>query len=286
MKAVWLKEFGRARGAGRGDAPDPVAGPGQALIEVAFANITFVETQVPASGFGPFKTELPMIPGNGVGGVVTSVGAEADAPARQAGGREHRRFGRLCRARRGGCRRALRGPDGLALDSAVALLADGRTATMLVRAAGLRDGERVLVEAAAGGVGTLLVQLARAAGARVVAAAGGASQGRAGARPRRRRGGRLPGAGLAGAGARGHWRGGCRLRRGRRRLGRSAFELLDRAGGWSASGWRAASGQGSPDEAAAGRGVDADRSARPTPEETRASHQERWPRRRPAGCAR
>ena len=65
-------------------------------------------------------------------------------------------------------------PDGLDLDSAVALLADGRTAMLLAGTVGLRSGERVLVEAAAGGVGTLLVQLARAAGARVVAAAGGA----------------------------------------------------------------------------------------------------------------
>jgi NADPH:quinone reductase len=54
----------------------------------------------------------------------------------------------------------------------VALLADGRTALGLVRRAGLRAGETVLVEAAAGGVGTLLVQLARHAGARVVALAG------------------------------------------------------------------------------------------------------------------
>ncbi|TDD68559.1 NADPH:quinone reductase, partial [Actinomadura darangshiensis] len=64
-------------------------------------------------------------------------------------------------------------PDGLALDDAVALLADGRTATMMLRAAQPREGERVLVEAAAGGVGTLLVQLAKASGATVVAAAGG-----------------------------------------------------------------------------------------------------------------
>ena len=64
-------------------------------------------------------------------------------------------------------------PEGLAIDAAVALLADGRTATMLVDAAGVRGGDRVLVEAAAGGVGTLIVQLARAAGARVIGAAGG-----------------------------------------------------------------------------------------------------------------
>jgi NADPH:quinone reductase-like Zn-dependent oxidoreductase len=47
-------------------------------VLVAFANITFVETQFRASGTGPFKAELPMVLGNGVGGVVTSVGAGVD----------------------------------------------------------------------------------------------------------------------------------------------------------------------------------------------------------------
>ena len=60
----------------------------------------------------------------------------------------------------------------MAVRDAVALLADGRTALALTGRAALRAGETVLVEAAAGGVGTLLVQLARRAGARVVALAG------------------------------------------------------------------------------------------------------------------
>ncbi|GII23066.1 zinc-binding dehydrogenase [Planosporangium mesophilum] len=174
MRAVWLTEFGGPGVLVEGDAPDPVAGPGQALVEVAYANITFVETQFRASGAGPFRAELPMIPGNGVGGVVTSVGGEADrslvgkrviGSTGGSGGYAERvavDAGALIEV-----------PDGVALDTAVALLADGRTAMLLVRAAGLRDGDRVLVEAAAGGVGTLLVQLARAAGATVVAAAGG-----------------------------------------------------------------------------------------------------------------
>jgi NADPH2:quinone reductase len=59
------------------------------------------------------------------------------------------------------------------VDEAVALLADGRTALALVEAAAPRSGETVLVEAAAGGVGSLLVQLLHAAGARVIALAGG-----------------------------------------------------------------------------------------------------------------
>jgi len=63
-------------------------------------------------------------------------------------------------------------PDAVTMRNAVALLADGRTALALAARAGLRAGETVLVEAAAGGVGTLLVQIARNAGARVVALAG------------------------------------------------------------------------------------------------------------------
>jgi NADPH2:quinone reductase len=174
MRAVWLREFGDPEVLVAEDTPEPVVGPGQALIEAAYANITFVETQLRA-GAGPYQPKLPIILGNGVGGVVTSVGAEAD----------RRLVGRRVVSSTGGsggyaervavdASSLFEVPDGLELDSAVALLADGRTATMLIWAAGLRAGDRTLVEAAAGGVGTLLVQLANAAGARVVAAAGGA----------------------------------------------------------------------------------------------------------------
>jgi NADPH2:quinone reductase len=67
-------------------------------------------------------------------------------------------------------------PEGVSLTDATALLADGRTATGLIEVGAPRAGETVLIEAAAGGVGSLLVQLARAAGARVIAAAGGAAK--------------------------------------------------------------------------------------------------------------
>ena len=82
------------------------------------------------------------------------------------------RGGRLRRARGGRRGAAIDVPDGLSLRDAVALLADGRTALSLVGRAGLAAVETVLVETAGGGVGTLLVQLARQAGARVVALAG------------------------------------------------------------------------------------------------------------------
>jgi NADPH2:quinone reductase len=176
MRVVWLKEFGPPEALVPGEAPDPVAGAGQVVVAVAFAGITFVETQVRA-GRSPFPLPpeaLPMIPGNGVGGVVAGTGTGVDAAL--AGRRVVSGTG----GRGGYAEKAaveasglVEVPEGVGLDEAVALLADGRTAMALARAARIAAGERVLVLAAAGGVGSLLVQLARTAGARVLAAAGG-----------------------------------------------------------------------------------------------------------------
>ncbi|MBO2454552.1 zinc-binding dehydrogenase [Actinomadura barringtoniae] len=174
MRAVWLKEFGGPEVLEIGDAPDPVPGPGQALIDVAYANITFVETQFRSGKPGPFKAKPPMIPGNGVGGVVAEVGEGVDP------GLVGTRVVSSLKGEGGYAERVVMDaealievPDGLAIDDAVALLADGRTAKIMMRSAAPKPGERVLVEAAAGGVGHVLVQLAKAAGATVVAAAGG-----------------------------------------------------------------------------------------------------------------
>jgi NADPH2:quinone reductase len=154
-------------------APEPQAG--QLLIEVEIANITFIETQLRA-GRAPnpaMLRALPMIPGNGVGGVVSAVGAEVN-PAlvgtrvvASTGG-----AGAYAEQAVAEAEAAVAMPAELTTADAVALLADGRTALSLIRAAGVTAGETVLVESAAGGVGSLLVQLARSAGARVLATAG------------------------------------------------------------------------------------------------------------------
>jgi NADPH2:quinone reductase len=174
VRVVWLTKFGDPSVLVAGEAPDPVPGPGQVLIDVAYANITFIETQFRATGAGPFNLEPPLVPGNGVGGVIAAVGPDTDA------GLVGRRVVTSLKGTGGYASRVVidagapfEVPDGLALDEAVALLADGRTATMLIRTAGISPGERVLIEAAAGGVGSLAIQLAKAAGARVIAAAGG-----------------------------------------------------------------------------------------------------------------
>ena len=176
MRAAVLHAFGPPENLRAEDHEDPRPAERQVLIDVELASVTFVETQLRA-GHPPHPAmapELPVVLGNGVGGVVLAVGDGVDATL--AG----RRVVTTTGGRGGYAQRAVADedllievPDGLELADAVALLADGRTALMLFEAANVEPGETVLVEAAAGGVGSLLVQLAAGAGARVVAAAKG-----------------------------------------------------------------------------------------------------------------
>lgn len=174
MRAIWLRAFGTPSELRIEDTPEPEPSPGTALVDVAYAAITFVETQIRA-GTGPFRPELPTIPGNGVGGVVRAVGAGLDPAlvgARVVGSTGGSGgYAEVASIPSGVLYRV---PGGLALDAAVAVLADGRTAGLLIESASLTPGDRVLIEAAAGGVGSLLIQLAKAAGATVIALAGGA----------------------------------------------------------------------------------------------------------------
>jgi NADPH2:quinone reductase len=170
VRAVVIREFGPPEVLEPAEVAEVEAGPGEVVIDVEFANVTFVETQVRA-GRPPHPSMLPALPailGNGVGGTVASAGAGAGrrvmASLNGTGGYAERAVSPASRL--------IEVPDGVALRDAVALLADGRTALALAGRAELRAGETVLVEAAAGGVGSLLVQIARNAGARVVARAG------------------------------------------------------------------------------------------------------------------
>ena len=170
MRAVVIREFGPPEVLKPAEVAEVRAEPDQVVIEVEFANVTFVETQVRA-GRPPHPSMLPALPailGNGVGGTVGEgspwAGRQVVASLNGTGGYAERAVSPVARL--------IGIPDGLAMRDAVALLADGRTALALARHADLRAGETVLVEAAGGGVGTLLVQIARRVGARVVALAG------------------------------------------------------------------------------------------------------------------
>ncbi len=175
MRAAVIRRFGPPEVLTIESMPDPPAAPGEVVIAVRYAGVTFVETQVRA-GRPPnpaMTPQLPTIPGNGVAGTITRVGE----------GTDHGLIGRAVVSTTGGsggyaeqvavdAGLPIAIPDGVAMRDAIALLADGRTALALARAARIAPGETVIIEAAAGGVGSCLIQLARTAGATVVAGVG------------------------------------------------------------------------------------------------------------------
>ncbi|MEU6259041.1 zinc-binding dehydrogenase [Streptomyces sp. NPDC047043] len=171
-----MKEFGGPEVLVPVDLPDPVPGPGEVLIDVAYADTIFVETQV-RSGWGRdyFPVTPPYVPGGGVSGTVTALGPEVPE---EWLGRRVTSFVQGSYASRAvaGVSGLTVVPEGLDLLTAAALVHDGVTAAGLMELTGVAAGERVLILGASGGMGTLLVQLARGLGARVVGLARGAEK--------------------------------------------------------------------------------------------------------------
>jgi NADPH2:quinone reductase len=175
MLIVEVEAFGGPEVLACREVPDLVAGPGEAVIDVAVVPVLFLDTQIRsghASDWFPIKP--PYVPGVGVAGRVASVGDGADAGwvgrpvVAGTGGR-----GGYAEQAAVPAEELVPIPDGLGVEEAAALQNDGRTALRLFQAAEIQPGGTVLVTAAAGGLGVLAVQLAHRAGARVVGAARG-----------------------------------------------------------------------------------------------------------------
>jgi NADPH2:quinone reductase len=153
----------------RVDRPGP--GPGQALVRVAAAGVNYADVAA-RRGVYPLFGELPATVGFEAAGTVQAVGPGGDDAL----------VGRRVVAMGPGAyaeylladaASLIPVPDGLDPTRAAAFAAQGLTAYGMLHAAGLRAGETVLVHAAAGGVGSLAVQVARLLGAdRVVGTAG------------------------------------------------------------------------------------------------------------------
>jgi NADPH:quinone reductase len=182
MRVVEVTKFGGPEVLALRELPDPVAGPGQLVIDVAAVDVLFVDTRLRA-GWGKewFQVEPPYVPGNGVAGVVRSVGADVDEAwiGRRVLAHTGKNNGRTPVG--GYAEQAVMAvsevepvPDPLGLPEALTLLHDGPTVVLALSSAKVRPGERVLINAASGSLGTLLVPLVKAAGAEVVGAARGA----------------------------------------------------------------------------------------------------------------
>ncbi|RIQ18879.1 zinc-binding dehydrogenase [Jiangella rhizosphaerae] len=181
MHAIRLHEFGPAENLRYEQVPDPVPAAGQVRVAVEASGVHLIDTTLRAGQGGGGSLPLPAlpsIPGREVAGTVDSVGDGVD-PAWVG----RRVVAHLGGAGAGYARLAVVPveslhvlPDGLAADAAVAMIGTGRTAVGVLAAAALTADDVVLVTAAAGGLGSLLVQAGRNAGAVVVGVAGGAEK--------------------------------------------------------------------------------------------------------------
>jgi NADPH2:quinone reductase len=166
VKAIQLQEFGGPEKLEYRDLPDPEPGPGEALVEVSRVGVNFADTHATRNDYLA-EQRLPLIPG-------------AEVSGRAADGR---RVAALLGS--GGYAQRVAAPEATLIpipdevddEQAAAILLQGLTAMALVeRCARIEPGEALVVEAAAGGTGTLAVQLGKRAGARVIGLASSAEK--------------------------------------------------------------------------------------------------------------
>ena len=184
MKAVVLTGTGGYDVLQVQERPDPPVGPGEVRIAVKAAGINFADTMARV-GLYPDAPKPPCVLGYEVAGEVESVGdGVSEFAGRRPGRRRHalRRPGRAGHRPRGpGIRRCL---PALSFEQGAAIPVNYGTAyAALILMGSLRKGDRVLIHAAAGGVGIAATQIARNAGAEIF---GTASPVQARGDPRRR----------------------------------------------------------------------------------------------------
>ena len=172
MRAVLCKQFGPPEDLVIDEVADPTPGPGEVLIEVKAAPVTFPDTLMLEDKY-QFKADLPYIPGGEVAGTVTAIGA--DVTGIEVGERVVSGLGAVggyaefAVAKENAVRKL---PDGVGFAESTGLLyAHGTTYYGLKERADLQPGESLLVLGAGGHVGLSAVEIGKLMGARVIAAA-------------------------------------------------------------------------------------------------------------------
>ncbi|MEV8568989.1 NADP-dependent oxidoreductase [Streptomyces sp. NPDC051322] len=177
MKAISYREYGGPEVLEYGERPEPKLGPDSVLVQVRAAAVNPVDVKARAGYLdGAMETVFPVIPGWDVAGIVVRPGA---AVPEFAAGDEVMGYLREDFLSRGTfaefvaapVRTLARKPAGLSFEEAAGLPLTGLTAYQVLRALEIRSDDTVLVHAAAGGVGSMAVQLALHNGARVIGTA-------------------------------------------------------------------------------------------------------------------
>ncbi len=159
MKAIQITQFGGPEVMQLVDLPDPVPTDAEELIEVSCIGINYADTHQTENSY-LLKQTLPLIPGLEVVGK-TSSGRRVLAGATTGG------YAQKALAPKAMC---VDIPDSVSDEQAIAMLVQGTTAWHILKTMShVQPGESVVVQAGAGGVGTLAIQLAKMWGAKVIA---------------------------------------------------------------------------------------------------------------------
>jgi NADPH2:quinone reductase len=170
MKAIQVSQTGGPEVLVLADVPEPKAKPNEAVVQIKTAGVNFIDVYFRE---GRYPAPLPFINGQEAAGVVTEVGSDVqtfkpgDRVAYTGALGSYAEYAAVPESR------LVKIPEGLSFDQAAAAMLQGMTAHYLLQSTyKLQSGETALIHAAAGGVGSLLVQMAKKIGARVIATAG------------------------------------------------------------------------------------------------------------------
>jgi NADPH:quinone reductase len=170
MKAIQVQKTGGPEVLTLADVAEPQAKPNEAVVRIEAIGVNFIDVYYRE---GRYPAPLPFVVGQEAAGVVASVGS--DAGGVKVGDRVayHGQLGSYAELAAVPADRLVKIPDAVSTRDAAAAMLQGMTAHYLVHSTyRLQRGETALVHAAAGGVGLLLVQMAKQIGARVIGTAG------------------------------------------------------------------------------------------------------------------
>jgi NADPH2:quinone reductase len=171
MKAIVCKAWGLPETLTVEELPDPEAAPGHVVLDVQAAGVNFPDVLI-IQGKYQYKPALPFTPGNEVSGVVRAVG---DGVSGYKVGDKVIAFsahGAFAQQLAVPAQALMPMPPGMDFDTAAAItLTYGTSHHAVVDRAALKAGETMLVLGAAGGVGLAAIEIGKALGARVIAAA-------------------------------------------------------------------------------------------------------------------
>lgn len=170
MKAIQVQKTGGPEALTLVDIPVPKPKPNEALVQLKAIGVNFIDVYFRE---GRYPAQTPFVPGQEASGVVTEVGAEVhdlkpgDRVAYAGALNSYAEYAVIA------AERLVRIPDKVSFEQAAAAMLQGMTAHYLLHSSyPLKKGETALIHATAGGVGLLLVQMAKKIGARVIGTVG------------------------------------------------------------------------------------------------------------------